>query len=106
MHLPSRRLCSIQVLALVFAISQPSLAQSCEVARARPSTCLMLEYVRALALMAQAEEGARSESAKDSDAVESGFYAIKSRLHAESRISYMLEPYRHSREPKTARAAK
>lgn len=74
-------------------------------AGATPISCLTLEYVRALAMMARAEEAIKTESRSNHDAMESGFYAVKTRMNAERMIRRLLVPYLNSTDSAAKEAA-
>lgn len=80
--------------------------QTCELERANPVTCLTLEYVRDLAIMARAEESGKAEARASDDTTVSAFYVIKTRMNAERLIRTQLAAYRASPDRKTADAAR
>lgn len=93
------------VTVVAVAWSQRLEAQSCGIRDAAPATCLTVEWVRTLAALQRTEDNVSVEAGKISDPMEAGFYAIKTRMFAQSLAIRQLQPYRKSADKKVAVAA-
>lgn len=90
---------------LLVVAAAPLQSQTCELKAATPVTCLSLDFVRALSSMAMIDETTKAEALASQDAMESGFYAVKSRMNAESRLKRQFARYRSVGDRRAATAA-